>query len=199
MGERQSDSGAGDLKWQDYEELVKDIYQVLGRADGVTIECWGPTCKVEGPPGVFHQIDVLTRHTAGLHEYRTAIECKNWNRKVGPSVVREIAQIVQDTGLDKGVVVSKMGFSDQAKTLARSHNIGLVELRRPVDRDWEGYIRVVPVIVTMVPSPIYRVRLNIIIAKENSDREASGDMLEASAVALDRVLCKCLWADNRIT
>ena len=36
-----SASDASDIRWQDYEELVKDIYQVLGQADGVTVECWG--------------------------------------------------------------------------------------------------------------------------------------------------------------
>ena len=134
-------SHAHDIRWQDYEELVKDIYQALGRANGVTIECWGSSCKVEGPPGVFHQIDVLTRHGDGLHQYRTAISCKNWKSKVGLSIVRDFAQIVQDARLSKGVIVSKMGFTGPAKTLAEAKNIGLVELRKPVDSDWDGYIR----------------------------------------------------------
>ncbi len=124
-----------DIPWQDYEELVKDIYQALGRASGVTIECWGSSCRVEGPPGVFHQIDVLTNHSDGLHQYRTAISCKNWNAKVGLPVVRDFAQVVQDARLNKGVIVSKMGFTSPAKSYAESKNIGLVELRKPVDRE----------------------------------------------------------------
>ena len=80
---------AGDIRWQDYEELVKDIYEALGQANGVTIECWGRSCKVDGPPGVFHQIDVLTTHSDGLHQYRTAISCKNWNKKAGIPIVRD--------------------------------------------------------------------------------------------------------------
>ena len=103
-------SGTDDIRWQDYEELVKDIYQALGQANGVIIECWGSSCRVEGPPGVYHQIDVLTSHSDGLHQYRTAISCKHWNERVGIPVVREIAQIVDDARLSKGVIVSKMGF-----------------------------------------------------------------------------------------
>lgn len=38
-----------DVHWQDYEELVKGIYQALGQANGVGIECWGGSCRVEGP------------------------------------------------------------------------------------------------------------------------------------------------------
>ena len=113
-------SDADDILWRDYEVLVKDIYQALGQARGVTIECWGSSCKVEGPPGTFHQIDVLTRHSDGLHQYRTAISCKNWNKKVGIPIVREFAQIVNDARLSKGIIVSKMGFTTPAKTYAES-------------------------------------------------------------------------------
>ena len=60
---------------------------------------------------------------------------------MGPSIVRNLAQIVQDAGLSKGVIVSKMGFTKQAKDYAKAKNIGLVELRKPLDRDWDGYIR----------------------------------------------------------
>lgn len=154
-----------DVSWQDYEELVKDIYQALGQTSGVTIECWGKFCKVEGPPGSFHQIDVLTRHSDGLHHYMTAISCKYWNRKVGKPEVRELAQIVQDAGLSKGVIVSKMGFTDPAKTYAESKNIGLVELRKPVDKDWDGYIRKIPITVMIDQTQIYDVHFQLTAPK----------------------------------
>ena len=49
-------SNADDVRWQDYEELVKDIYQALGQLSGVTIECWGQFLQSgrpswELPPG----------------------------------------------------------------------------------------------------------------------------------------------------
>ena len=47
------------------------------------------------------------------------------------------------------LVVSKMGFTAPAKDYAESKNIGLVELRRPVDSDWDGYIREVRVMIEM--------------------------------------------------
>lgn len=148
-------SDADDVHWQDYEELVKDIYQALGQANCVTVECWGSSCKVEGPPGSFHQIDVLTRHSDGLHHYMTAISCKYWNRKVGKQEVRELAQIVQDAGLSKGVIVSKMGFTAPAIAYAKSKNIGLVELRKPVDKDWDGYLKEIRFTITADPPPIF--------------------------------------------
>ena len=161
-----------DVRWQDYEELVKDIYQALGQASGVTIECWGSSCRVEGPPGSFHQIDVLTRYSDGLHQYRTAISCKNWNTRVGIPVVRDLAQIVQDARLSKGVIVSKMGFTKPAKTYAESKNIGLVELRRPLDEDWHGYIREVRGTIVIEQPEIYDCRFNLTVPKPGPDEHA---------------------------
>ena len=165
-------SDADDVRWQDYEELVKDIYKALGQASGVTVECWGKSCWVEGPPGTFHQIDVLTSHSDGLHQYRTAISCKNWNKKVGIPFVREFAQIVQDARLSKGVMVSKMGFTAPAKTYAESKDIGLVELRRPLDRDWDGYIREVHIALMMDQTEICDVRFHLTAPKPGPGEQA---------------------------
>ena len=162
---------AGDIRWQDYEELVKDIYEALGQANGVTIECWGGSCKVEGPPGVFNQIDVLTTHSDGLHQYRTAISCKNWNKKAGIPIVREFSQIIDDARLSKGVIVSKMGFTGPAKTYAESKNIGLVELRKPLDRDWDGYIRGIHITLVMDQTEIHDVHFQLTAPKPGPGEE----------------------------
>ena len=164
-----------EVRWQDYEELVKDIYQALGQANGVTIECWGSSCRVEGPPGVFHQIDVLTSHSDGLHRYQTAISCKYWNNKVGIPTVREFAQIVQDARLSKGVMVSKMGFTGPAKTYAESKNIGLVELRKPVDKDWDGYIREIHIRLMIHQPEIYDLEFQLPAPKTSPDEPAFRD------------------------
>ena len=165
-------SDADDVRWQDYEQLVKDIYQALGQANGVTVECWGNSCRVEGPPGTFRQIDVLTKHSDGLHQYRTAISCKYWNRKVGVPIVTELAQIVQDARLSKGVIVSKMGFTGPAKDYAKAKNIGLVELRRPLDRDWDGYIREVHVTLMLDQTEIHDVRFHLTAPKPGPGEQA---------------------------
>ena len=170
-----SASEPSDVHWQDYEELVKDIYQALGRANGVTIECWGSSCRVEGSAGVFHQIDVLTNHSDGLHQYRTAISCKNWNAKVGLPVVRDFVQIVQDAKLDKGVIVSKMGFTRHAKSYAESKNIGLVELRKPIDKDWDGCIREVHIALSIDQTQIYDVHFELAAKKLGPGEEVIQD------------------------
>ena len=129
------------MKWQSYEELVKDIYEILGAPGNIRILCWGSACKAQGKSGVSHQIDVLTSHSDGIHEYRTAIECKHWEKKVDKDPVAKLSVILDDTQIEKGVIVSKSGFTPDAEDLARSKNISLVVLRSPVDADWEGQIK----------------------------------------------------------
>ncbi len=69
------------LDWKKYESITKYIYETLGNESGVAIEGYGNNCKVEGKSGDNHQIDVLTKHSDGIHNYRTAIECKYWKKK----------------------------------------------------------------------------------------------------------------------
>ena len=150
---------ADGLDWQGYEKLVRDILEALGQVAGVEVVCWGRTCVVEGPPGVSHQVDVLTRHSDGVNEYRTAVSCKWWNSRVGISHVRELASIVQEAALSKGVIVSKSGFTKGAKELAAARGIGLIELRKPTDEDWGDGITDVRVEVILDHGPaIFDVR-----------------------------------------
>ena len=130
------------MDWQKYEELVKDIYQQLGKLSGVTIECWGAACKVQGKSGVKHQIDVLTSHSDGIHTYRTAIECKYWNETIDKTPVTDLATKIEDAGINKGVVVSKRGFTIDAKSMARYKNISLVEIREPMDHETQLYVEI---------------------------------------------------------
>lgn len=129
------------MNWRSYEELVKNIYAKLGALSNLEILCWGAPCKVRGNSGVSHQIDVLTSHSDGVHNYRTAIECKHWKKKVDKDPVAKLSTILDDTRIEKGVIVSQSGFTPDAECLARSRKISLVELRPPLDADWEGLIK----------------------------------------------------------
>ncbi len=129
------------MNWQSYEELVKGVYETLGESENIEIVCWGRACKVRGKSGVYHQVDVLTRHSDGIHSYRTAIECKYQKKKTTKDPIAKLSNILEDAQIEKGVVVSLSGFTSDAKALAKSRNISLVELRRPIDDDWEGQIR----------------------------------------------------------
>ena len=144
------------MKGESYEELVKDIYEALGKAYGVEILGWGRSCKVPGNSGESHQIDVYTSHNTGIHVYKTAIECKDWNtKKVGKDVITKLSFILKDSSIDKGVVVSKSGFTSGAKSLAKFENISLVELRQPLHKDWDGIIKDIHIELNLCIPEIY--------------------------------------------
>ena len=54
--------------------------------------CHGGNCKVRGKSGVSHQIDVLTSHPDGVHTYKTAIECKYWDKYIDKDVIMKVAR-----------------------------------------------------------------------------------------------------------
>lgn len=123
------------MNWKDYEEVTRYIYEGLGKKAGVKIEGFGTTCRVQGKSGVSHQIDVLTKHSDGVHSYRAAIECKYWQDRINKDIVMKVAEIIEDTSINKGIIVSKMGFTDDGVSFAKYRNIELVELREMDEAD----------------------------------------------------------------
>lgn len=126
-------SGDNILDWKTYESITKYIYETLGKQSGVTIKGHGTNCKVTGKSKVQHQIDVLTMHSDGIHTYQTAIECKYWEKKIDKDIVMKLSEIIEDANINKGVIVSKNGFTKDGIEYAKFKNIGLVTLR-----EWNG-------------------------------------------------------------
>ncbi|MEM6719629.1 MAG: restriction endonuclease [Bacteroidota bacterium] len=124
------------LDWKEYEAITKYIYETLGKESGVTILGYGNNCKVKGKSGVNHQIDVLTSHSDGIHGYRTAIECKYLKKKVTKDTIMKVLNIIRDAQIEKGIIVSRSGFTKDAFDFAQAYNIGLVELREVEDKDF---------------------------------------------------------------
>lgn len=114
------------INWKIYESITKYIYQTLGQRSGIKIDGYGKNCKIRGKSGVKHQIDVLTLQPDGI---TTAIECKYWNKKVTKDTVMKLFGIIHDTTVDKGIIVSKSGYTKDALSFARHYNIDIVELR----------------------------------------------------------------------
>jgi hypothetical protein len=97
---------------------------------------YGNDCKVQGKSGNFHQIDVLTTQSNGVHQVRTAIECKYLKKKINKDTVMKVLGVINDARIDKGIIVSKSGFTKDASDFAHEYNIGLVELREIQEKDF---------------------------------------------------------------
>ncbi|WDF65466.1 restriction endonuclease [Flavobacterium sp. KACC 22763] len=125
------------LDWKTYEFITKYIYETLGQKYNINIEGYGHNCKIKGKSGVEHQIDVLTSETDNTGTYRTAIECKYWNKKVTKETVMKLLAIINDTDIERGIIVSKSGYTPDAQQFAKYCNILIVHLRETGEEDNE--------------------------------------------------------------
>ena len=177
------------MDWKRYEDAVRDIYEQLGEAAGVKIICSGSGCKAKGKSKVEHQIDVLTSHSDGLHTYRTAIECKYWADKIQKDTVTKLAEILEDAKIEKGVIVSKTGFTPDAVTFAQYKNISLVELREPTDDDWKGRIKDIGITLRIQVPHITDIEMVQPASKQ-------GTKISISALASDVIFEAAQWRQS---
>lgn len=152
------------MDWKEYEEITKHIYETLGQTSGVEIKCFGNNYKVVRKSTVEHKIDVLTEHSDGLHTYLTAVECKYWNNNINKYIIMKFTEIVEDADLNKGVIVSKLGFTPDAISFAKYKNIGLIELRELTEADWKGRVKDITVNINMILPEI--TSLELIVAED---------------------------------
>ena len=123
---------------ESYEALTAQLFETLGKDHGVEILDYGSSSKIGQ-----RQIDVQFQQSNGMQMLKTAVECKYRDDKIGPDVVEAFAIKHRRLGFDKGIIVSKNGFTPEAIKAARDPhvNIALAEMRQPTDTDWEGRIK----------------------------------------------------------
>jgi hypothetical protein len=61
-------------------------------------------------------------------EQKIIVQCRGHARRIGPVAVREIFGTLQASGADEGWLVSKVGFSDQAREFAFGKPISLIDV-----------------------------------------------------------------------
>ena len=118
--EIEKDMNLAALDWSIFEDEVAQIYRELGASVKQNV-------KIAG-----FQIDVyLEEETPSGQRIRSAIECKfNRKTKVGNRIVNEFYKVIKtlkDAGLvDKGIIVSYSGFSDDAYLVSKTTGIELL-------------------------------------------------------------------------
>jgi Restriction endonuclease len=76
-----------------------------------------------------HLVDVSVRFSRfGLHQH-WIVECKYWKSAVPKEKVVALKSIVEDTGADRGILVSESGHQSGAIDAARLTNITLISLK----------------------------------------------------------------------
>ena len=81
--------------------------------------------QVVGRSGAVHEIDVLARRWDGVTTVSVAVECKARTKPIEKDVVSKLSMVIQDAGINKGIVATLGGWRSGAETVARELSIDL--------------------------------------------------------------------------
>jgi len=112
------------LHWKNYQEEAATFFRTLG-LDAETDK------KIQGTR-TYHDVDVLvTSHHAGF-DVTWIVECKRWKTRVSKLHVLALREIVNDTGVDRGILLAENGFQSGAIEAAALTNVHVRLLLRPI-------------------------------------------------------------------
>jgi restriction system protein len=100
------------LPWADFERLVAEAY----RRRGYSVE-------LTGGGGIDGGVDLVLRDA----RRSSLVQCKQWKRQVGVTVVRELAGVMHVEKASAGVLVATEGCTREAIDFARHAGIELID------------------------------------------------------------------------
>lgn len=146
---------------ESYEQFVESLYQRLLVSQGLEdVRIERNKTDLASSSGCAHQIDIYWEFKFAGQIYRTAIECKAYNRTVPIGRVRDFYGVLSDIPGLKGVMVSMLGFQSGAKQFARHYDIGLEEIRSPSEHDWQGRVRNISLEFHVIVAEIKELRID---------------------------------------
>lgn len=78
---------------------------------------------LQGRSGGRHEIDVLATKDDGVTSYTVAVECKAWRAPIEKDVIAKLRLVLDDLGINKGIVVGLAGGRSGAHLAADDHGI----------------------------------------------------------------------------
>jgi hypothetical protein len=115
------------------ERAVARIQQLMDPDSKVTHNEW-----IVDRVGNKRQYDVVIRGRFGGREMLGIIECKDENKRKGPSAVEAFAKKTENLGANLRLMVSRRGFTEQALKLALHEHIGCLSIV-PNDEKLAGF------------------------------------------------------------
>ena len=108
------------MNWKDYQEEAAGFFRNLGLDAQTDVTTKGVRTT--------HDVDVLVKsHHAGF-DVTWIVECKHWKTKVSKLHVLALREIVADTGADRGILLSEIGFQSGAIEAASLTNVLVTSL-----------------------------------------------------------------------
>jgi len=111
-------------KFPDWLAYEKAIFEYL-RLDHPEAEVAHNASLSGGLSGIPRQIDILVTERFGPKTYVTAFEAKHYSRKIDVKGVEEAIGLFRDVGVDRGVIITTMGYSDAALRRANADDVDI--------------------------------------------------------------------------
>lgn len=144
-------------KGKEYENFVETVYTAVIEAEkrdgrlkavklarNITLPCKSSATA---------EFDIYWEYKVAGLLLKIAIECKNYNKLVGVDDIREFIGKVSSVGGITGVMITKMGFTENAKNEATFGNIQLLIIREQNNDDWNGFLKIFNIVIhAIMPS-----------------------------------------------
>lgn len=161
-----------------YERLVAFVFKALNTSRQVVHDI-----KLIGASDVKHQIDVTIND--GEAQRRILVECKDFDislNKVGLSIIRDFASVVNDIKPDEAIVITCVGFTKDAQKFAKHKGIKLAVLREFQSIDWNGRVR--KICVTMHIMHITEPKVSLKLSDQANIDKLQHDMAKSGMSGL---------------
>lgn len=116
------------------EQLIYALEKALGHDENVLVE--SPKRVPDKITGKKREHDVVLTIEQCHHKLVVAIECRDRSRPITVNQVEGFWKKCQDTGIDKGVIVSTMGFYNTAREKADFLDIRCLDIEEVESFDW---------------------------------------------------------------
>lgn len=113
-------------QWYDFQEQIAEHFRALGVSAKTNVSIEGTRTS--------HDVDVLVSTKFLGANMTWIVEAKSWRSNVPKEKVLALRSIVDDTGADRGFLISEKGFQSGAWEAARKTNVELVKFSDLKDR-----------------------------------------------------------------
>ncbi|MBR0986089.1 restriction endonuclease [Bradyrhizobium liaoningense] len=118
--------------WRDLEDTVADILRECGMDVQQQINVPLPRGSVD--------LDVFAEETVEGIRSRVVCECKNWRTNVPREKVHAFRTVMDETGANRGYIISRTGFQQGAVEAAASTNVELLTFEQFQERYFDKWI-----------------------------------------------------------